>query len=200
MGDWSDDAYINKYGLDDEYITMPSLMDKWSTRESKAIQAEDIISHQIEIMKDRLKRVTAEANIELRSWPLETINKRLGLKLDRLTEAVYKDLATLHPDVVDFQRRIWRKQHQFYKAKAVRTDMKTARRSMETKANALDNLTRLHGQGYFTRDHATRSRLHKERRSSLRAKATEATERTLAKKKVEENGNNFEKRIGRITS
>ena len=200
MGEWSDDAYINKYALDDELITLPSLIDKWSSQESNGIKAEDITKHQLEIMHDRLKRITAEASIELRSWPLEKINNKLGIKLDRLTESVYKDLATLHPSVIDFQKLIWRKQHEFYKVKGVRTDMKTARMSMESKSKSLDNLTKLHGQGYFAKDHAKSSTLHEDRRSALRVKAREATQRTLAKKAVINSGNDFKRSVSRITS
>jgi hypothetical protein len=150
--DWSEDVKINKYDLDTECVELPSVLNKWATLESNLIKQEDLVSHQVDIMHDTLKRIKAEASIEIRGKPLQWIRDNIGVQVNKVTNDVYKDLTELHPKVIKYQQMLWDKKKEYLVIKGKRNDMKTARRMIESKANQIDHLIYMINREYYLKD------------------------------------------------
>jgi len=139
--DYLEELVIDKNSLDDECVESPALFDKWSRLEIVANEERDDA-------KSRLDVVRAKVELELRGMSMEHINqlaeKWTGKphKLKSLSEGTIRALVCVSPEVQKAQKE--------YEAVASRASSYTvARKSFERRHSSLDNLVRLHGQGYF---------------------------------------------------
>lgn len=129
------DPSIDKNNLDEESITVPGDFDVLSRAEAEASQLWDAL-------KDKMKVLQADIELDLRGWELARINSYFGKSIPKLTESVYKSLVMIHPEVLSLYQEI---EQARYETKVY----EAARKSMERKAEGLDRLAKLHGQGYF---------------------------------------------------
>jgi hypothetical protein len=129
------DVSVDKYNLDEESLHIPAAFDMFQTKESEA-------SEQWDTLKDKMRVVQADVSLEIRGWPLEKINSFYGKELTKLTEEVYKQLVFIHPEVISLYNEI-------AIARNNTLIFQAARKAIEKKAEALDRLSKLHGQGYF---------------------------------------------------
>jgi len=129
------DASIDPNNLDEESVYVPGAFDVFSRAEAEASQKWDSL-------KDKMKIIQADIELDLRGWPLERINSFFQKSIDKLTESVYKSLVLVHPEVIELYQETEQARYEtkIYEA---------ARKSIERKAEGLDRLARLHGQGYF---------------------------------------------------
>lgn len=129
------DVGVDINNLDEESVYLPAAFDAFQSKESE-------VSAEWDALKDQMKVLQADVSLEIRGWEIERINSFFQLNLNKLTEEVYKQLVFIHPAVIDLYRRI----------EEIRRDVliyQAARKSIERKAESLDRLARLHGQGYF---------------------------------------------------
>jgi hypothetical protein len=129
------DPSIDKDNLDEESVYVPATFDVFSRKEAEASQYWDSL-------KDKMKVLQADIELEIRGWPIEKINSFFQKGIPKLTESVYKSLVLIHPEVIELYQEI----------EQARYDVKmyeAARKSIERKAEGLDRLAKLHGQGYF---------------------------------------------------
>lgn len=128
-------ADIDKNNLDEEAITIPSIFDAFAIKEAEA-------SERWDALKDKLKVVQADVSLKIRGMSIEQINFDFNLQLIKLTEEVFKQLVYIHPEVIEVYNKIAEARYETRMYSA-------AKQSIQEKAARLDNLTKLHGQGYF---------------------------------------------------
>jgi hypothetical protein len=128
---------IDKNNLDEEAIQAPQLFDEFSRRLGEA-------KPRVDNLKDALKVVMADVNLDIRGWPLERINKFFKLQLPKVTEDVYKNLVFIHPKVIQLHEEI-------AQARRDAGIYEGAKDSMDKKTFMLCLLKDLHGQGYFAK-------------------------------------------------
>lgn len=129
------DPNIDKDNLDEESIYVPGTFDVFSRKEAEASQHWDSL-------KDKMKVLQADVELDIRGWELERINSFFQKDLQKLTESVYKSLVLIHPEVISLYQEIEEARYETRMYEA-------ARKSIERKAEGLDRLAKLHGQGYF---------------------------------------------------
>jgi hypothetical protein len=130
-------AKIDKHNLDEECAYLPDDYEEWANIEELAKANYDMLITKRAVVK-------AEASLELRGLTVDQINRRYRLKLDKVTEQVYKDLVYLHADVVKITAERDAAANQYHVAKA-------QRQTFDKRKAMLEYLTSLHGQGYFMR-------------------------------------------------
>jgi len=128
---------IDKNNLDEEAIQAPQLFDEFSRRLGEA-------KPRVDNLKDALKVVMADVNLEIRGWSLERINQFFKLQLPKVTEDVFKNLVFIHPNVIQLHEEI-------AKARRDAGIYEGAKDSMDKKTFMLSLLKDLHGQGYFAK-------------------------------------------------
>jgi hypothetical protein len=143
MSSWKEDAEINRARLDEECSRMPVIFQRWSDYEQQACAAEDQAAHLLLVAEEGYKKSQAKAHLELRSWSTSRINRELKTELDPTkfpTEAVYKDLIQIHPDVIKAEEKLNAARIELIAAKAHRREMQSARYTMDIKDKALKKL------------------------------------------------------------
>lgn len=129
------DVGIDKYNLDEESIYVPAAYDVFSQKEAEE-------SQRLDALRDKMKILQADVEIEIRGWTTEQLSAYYNRRIDKVTEQVYKSLVLIHPEVIDLYQEIEQCRHSFRIYEA-------ARRGVERKAEGLDRLARLHGSGYY---------------------------------------------------
>jgi hypothetical protein len=160
------DAGIDKHNLDNEAVAVPALFDMFSSKEAEASELWDAL-------KDKMKVLQADVSLKIRGMKLEDINSMFNLELPKVTEEVFKQLVFIHPEVIKLYNEIAEAR---YQAKMYAS----ARKSIEEKAARLDNLAKLHGQGYFMKIEGRPFK--KVAADTILEKAKSATIERLAKK------------------
>lgn len=145
---------IDKNNLDEECLVVPAQFDYWATKEVEAANERDILKDQADILKADLDDAKAKAELEIRGLSPGEINKIFELNLDvsgSLTVGTINSIILRHPDVI-VARQIYRDKCNEFRLKA--SDAAVFRvgcKSIEKKMIMLDNLAKLHGQGYFSK-------------------------------------------------
>lgn len=129
------DAGIDKDNLDEESVYVPAMFDVMAIKEAEAVQ-------KLNALLDKMKILQADIDLDIRGWEIEKINAYFKKDIGKVTETVYRDLLLIHPEVMDLYQEI---EQARYESKIY----EAARKSIEKKADSLDRLSRLHGQGYF---------------------------------------------------
>lgn len=135
--DYQSALEIDKNNLDEEAIRAPQLFDEFSRRLGEA-------KPKVDTLRDILKVVMADVNLEIRGWTLERINQFFRLELPKVTEDVYKNLVFIHPKVIGLYEEI-------AKARRDAGVYEGAKDSMDKKIFMLNLLKDLHGQGFFAK-------------------------------------------------
>ncbi len=175
--DWLPDTAIDKINLDEECVKQPGLFGYWAKREVDHIKNEDAALVALKKVEDNLTIVRARSNANMRGYDLAKLNKVLNVELPKTPDvALWKELVLLHPDVAKAQNAVYISQDAYLKVKHARLDMKNARRSMEAKAQELNNLIYLHNREYNAKDsygHQPKQ-VRQTHRSTIHHKAEEA--------------------------
>lgn len=183
--DWLVDTTIDRLNLDEECIKQAGLFGYWAHQEVQCIIAEDKAMIALNQAEDNLKTARARANVDMRALDLTALSKVLGVKVTKMPDvALWKELALLHPDVIGAQKAYYTAQHAFISVKHQRLDRKNARRSIEAKAQELNNLIYLHNREGTVKDSyvVQPKRVKATRIKTLRSKAEEAIAVQLRKK------------------
>lgn len=131
---FSEDVVIDIHNLDSECVEYPGLIDIWGGIVAKA-------EFQNDAAKANLKVAESEIDLSLRKMSTEEIKKVFGLS--STSEQTYKSLVAVSQKVKDATSASIEAKHRLNVARA-------AYESVEKKGARLDNLVKLHGQGYFS--------------------------------------------------
>lgn len=154
--DWLLDTAIDKYNLSEECVKQPGLFGFWANKELNAIKGEDAAMTQLRKAEDQLVIAKARANANMRGLDLAQLNKLLGINLPKPPDvALWKELVILHPNVKLAQAKLYTAQEAYLTVKHIRLDRKNARRSMEAKAQELNNLIYLQNREYGAKESYT---------------------------------------------
>lgn len=135
--DYKSALEIDRNNLDEEAAIAPQLFDEFANRLGPA-------KSKYETLRDALKILMADVNLEIRGWSIERINQFFQLQLPKATEDVYKNLVLIHPKVINMHEDI-------AKARREAAIYEQGKDSMDKKIFMLNNLKDLHGQGYFAK-------------------------------------------------
>lgn len=183
--DWLCDTVMDVINLDEECIKQAGLFGFWAHQEVQCIIAEDNATIALNRAEDDLKIARARGNANMRGMDLATLNKLLKTKLTKEPDvALWKELVVLHPDVIMMQKAFYSAQHAFISAKHQRLDRKNARRSIEAKAQELNNLIYLYNREGTIKDSYSLTPRHVKKTSAktIRSKAEDAIALQLRKK------------------
>jgi len=183
--DWLADTTIDNTNLDEECIRQAGLFGYWAHQEVQCIINEDSAVIEMNKAEDNLNMAKARANANMRGMDLARLNKLLNTELPKAPDvALWKELTILHPDVIAAKAKYVVAQKAFLNVKHARLDRKNARRSMEAKAQEINNLIYLQNKQWATKDSYTmQPKLVKATRSdAIRGKAAEAMAMALKKK------------------
>lgn len=128
---------IDKNDLDRECVETPQDFDSWSRSEIKEQKKKDNL-------KKKFESVKAEVELELRGMDVKKINAKYKLKLEKKTEAAIQALILLTDEYEEALDNLNSALYEYRMAGV-------ARKSFEMKKSSLDNLVKLHGQGYFAK-------------------------------------------------
>lgn len=136
MEDYKADIPIDRNNLDEECAKNPAMFQYYGELEAQARgRAKDY---------ERILRTTeAKVSLKVKGMSVAEINLEYGLKLDKNpTDTILKSIVDADPEVeVAWQKMLDAKKEENYYL--------IARRSFEERSGMLDNLVKLHGQGYF---------------------------------------------------
>src|SRR4030042_5591378 len=90
---------IDLNNLDEESIRYPALFDLFQREEAKW-------SAKWDDLKDKLSVLKADVNLLVRGWDVKEMNSFFGIKIDKATEDVYKQLSLIHPEVISLMNEI----------------------------------------------------------------------------------------------
>ena len=127
-----EDIVIDKGKLDDECVRFAGVFDVWARVLAEAERGMDVT-------KDTLKVVEAQVELEFRKLGSDGLVKEYGVKLTEQAVVVL---------VID-DHRVRKAKVAYLNAKYAYDVAKQAVRSFDKKSDRLDNLVKLHGQGYF---------------------------------------------------
>jgi hypothetical protein len=130
---YTEDLIVDIAKLDEECVMYAGLFDNWSRVETEAKRRADAA-------KDRLNLVESEVELEYRQQGIDGLKK--VFRLENVTESAIKMLVTKNP-------RVRAVKAAFLEARHGANVAETARRALEKKGDRIENLVRLHGQGYF---------------------------------------------------
>jgi len=176
MTKYDDLTYIDKNNLDDECCILPALFDYWSERECE-------FREEVDIAKDKLEVVKAQVDLYYRSMSLKDIEEKRGQSITSKTESAIKSL------IVDDDRVKAAHDHYHEVRKKHRVFTRLLKR-IEVKKWGLDNLVKLHGQGYFS-----------EIKGGVKERSIIAMKKRLAdeiKRDSEKNESKWSKKVKRI--
>ena len=131
--DISKDLSINRYQLDLEAISLPSIYFRYSdtVREAKEIVSEK---------KDNLDAVLAERNIAIR--------EECSTNGTKTTEGIIAAMVNSDPEVLQAKKEL-------REAMATHGRLQVAVSALETKRNEIDNLVKLYCNAYYTNKEPT---------------------------------------------
>lgn len=127
------DISINKYKLDEECLSHPTLYFNYA---DACVQAKLAVSR----ASDKLSLVKAEANISIR----DDLSSR-GIKF---TESIIASEVEKHPNVI-------KARDELREAEETYSRLQVAVQAMDARRAELDNLVKLYLAGYFAEPHAT---------------------------------------------
>jgi len=123
------DLIIDEHSLDEEWIKQPRLFMQYAKESAVKKREYDITKAKFEVLE-------AEIDTEVRSDPESYIN-------GKITEKSIKNAVLTNADYLEAQQDLIDLAHEL-------EIMKYAVRSFEQKKSALENLVKLHGQGYYS--------------------------------------------------
>lgn len=138
--DYEGDKRIDMFKLDDECAEVPALIDYW-------IRLEKIAASRVDELETELAALKSLVELEIKGMDIDEINRKYHLELsegDRITDKMATNIRRQDSRVKEIISTL----------NAAKFDYKisyAARTTMVTKKEMLDNLVKLHGQGYFSK-------------------------------------------------
>jgi ClpP class serine protease len=133
---YKEQLLINKQALDDECVRSGALYDEWASAEAEANEERDDAKAYSDLVR-------AEVELEVRGMKVEEINSKYSLKLSSITESTIKSIVSIDARVLEAQQL-----YAGIRTKAAK--LRVAVDSFSKRHDALQNLVKLHGQGYFS--------------------------------------------------
>lgn len=138
--DYTEDKQIDKFNLDEECCNQADIFDYW-------IRLEKFAAGEVDEIETNLAALKSKVELEVKGMDTEEINKVYKLSLsenDKITDKIATNIRRQDKRVKELIRDFNSAKHNYRIAYA-------ARMSFQTKKEMLDNLTKLHGQGYFSK-------------------------------------------------
>jgi len=160
---WHEDLAIDPHRLDEEWLNQPALLMKYSELCAQSIHDYDDAQHACELTK---AQTAHDARIDPDSF-----------EIGKPTESAIKEAVALDEECKVATAKM-------HRAKHITALLQSATRALEQRKCALENLVRLHGQGYYsepsakaaTRD-GVRETVHDATHERLKARRSRRTKK-----------------------
>lgn len=175
--DYQKDKEIDKYDLDNECMVQASIFDYWC-------RLEKIAASKVDELETNLAALKSLIELEIKGMEIEDINKKYSLELkdgERITDRMASNIRRQDKRVKEMVDDLRKAKHDYNIALA-------ARMSFQQKKDMLDNLVKLHGQGYFSKVEG--KDYHNRKVTSQRQSLADAISKSRAgsRKRVRNNG------------